>query len=331
MNFAIALTGPTASGKTALSFGIARRFGCEILSLDSMQIYRGMDIGTAKPTAAERASLPHHLIDVTDPGENFSAADYRDAALAETEKLAARGVLPLFVGGTGLYLSMLTRGVCPEVPGEDPAIRSALQKEYETEEGAGRVYARLCEVDPEAAAKTHKNNARRVIRALEIYEVTGKTKTEWDRASLEAEPPLCVCHLTLDAHRRETLSARIDRRVDEMMAQGLEKEVRDLVTSGRLSADTTAGGAIGYKEFFPYFSGERTLAETVEEIKLRSRQYAKRQLTWFRACADAHTLYIDTPDGTLRDPAELLAEAETVIADAIRDYKHANASAKETI
>ncbi len=304
---AIALTGPTASGKTALSLAIARALGCEIISLDSMQIYRGMDVGTAKATAAERAAVPHHMLDVVDPTDPFSAEDYRTAALECARDITARGLVPLFVGGTGLYLDTLMRGSAALSPPSDPALRDRLTSEGGTEEGRDRLYARLMEVDPASAEKTHKNNLRRVVRALEIFELTGMTKTHFDEASRVASPDISVLHFTLDFEDRELLYSRVDARVDEMMGEGLIDEVRALYERGMLDGDTTAAQAIGYKELLPYITGECDLDTAVSLIKLSTRRYAKRQLTWFRHNSDAVRVTVDR-DGKIRDGDDLLSE-----------------------
>lgn len=291
---ALALTGPTASGKTALSLEIARRIGCEIISLDSMQIYRGMDIGTAKATAEEQHAIPHHMLDIVDPTESFSAEDYRLRALECATDIIVRGKIPLFVGGTGLYLDTLMRGSSPLSPPSDLELRERLHKEGESEEGKDRLYARLCEVDPDTAAKTHKNNLRRVVRALEIFELTGRSKTYFDKASKAASPDVTLCHVTLDFSDRALLYSRVDARVDAMIEEGLVDEVRTLYRAGLLTEDSTAAQAIGYKELADYLRGESTLEEAIALIKLSTRRYAKRQLTWFRHNSDALCITADT-------------------------------------
>jgi len=296
---ALAITGPTASGKTALSLRVAEELGCEIISLDSMQIYRGMNIGTAKATEEERARAPHHLLDIAEPTEDFSAQSYREAALAAAEDITGRGKIPLFVGGTGLYLDTLLRASGEEAPESsqefcDKIIKSAGEDVNES------LWQRLLEVDPESAEKTHKNNLRRVVRALEIYERTGKTKSYFDRLTREAAPDIKIGIITLDFNNRENLYQRVNQRVDLMMEEGLLQEVRSLYRSGRLCCDSTAGQAIGYKELALYLSGVRSLSECLEDIKLSSRRYAKRQLTWFRHEKDAVRIFVDTPEGEMR-------------------------------
>ncbi len=312
---AIALTGPTASGKTALSLAVATKLGCEIISLDSMQIYRGMDIGTAKATESEQKVVPHHMIDVVSPTDSYSAEDYRADALKCARDITSRGKTPLFVGGTGLYLDTLIRGSNPLSPPADEKVRAGLMAIANEDGGAHRLWLRLCEVDPESAEKTHENNVRRVVRALEIYELTGKSKTYFDRLSKTASRDIDIKHLTLDFHNRETLYSRVNSRVDIMMSEGLVGEVEELYRAGLLNDDTTAAQAIGYKEIVSHLKGEITLEEAVELIKLSSRRYAKRQLTWFRHNEDAIHLFVDDENGEMRNTEELVGEAIGLFTD----------------
>lgn len=276
----VAVVGPTASGKTALAIELAKRFNGEIISCDSMQIYRGMDIGTAKPTEEEKCGIPHHMIDIVEPSEAFSAADYAPMARAAADDIISRGKLPIFCGGTGLYLdAVLTANEYADVE-TDLALRAALLADAERD-GAEALWERLNEVDPESAAAIHKNNVKRVARALEIYLSGGITKTEWDKRSRSKPAPYDPVILALNRDR-EALYARIDKRVDDMMGAGLENEVRELTESGRLPRGSTAAQAIGYKELISYFDGDCTLDEAVFTIKQSSRRYAKRQLTWLR-------------------------------------------------
>jgi len=275
-----AVVGPTASGKTALSIALAKQFDGEIISCDSMQIYRGMDIGTAKPTPDEMCGIPHHMIDILEPSESFSAAEYAPRAKSAVADILSRGKLPIFCGGTGLYLdAVLTDNDYADVE-TDPELRAALLADADRD-GPHALWERLRAVDPHAAAATHENNVKRVARALEIYLASGITKTEWDAKSRLREPPYDAVILALDWEREE-LYRRIDLRVDGMMEAGLPDEVRTLLESGRLTRNSSAAQAIGYKEFIDYFDGHITLAEAADQIKLASRRYAKRQLTWFR-------------------------------------------------
>lgn len=278
----LAIVGPTASGKTALSIRLAKALDGEIISCDSMQVYRGMDIGTAKPTVAEREGIPHHLIDIAEPSESFSVADYAPLAVKAIEEIAARGKLPIFCGGTGLYLdAVLTANEYSEA-GSDPALREALAREVE-EKGAVALWERLKLEDPVSAEAIHPNNVKRVIRALEIKLLTGVPKSEWDSRSRLAPSPYDAVVLGLFYPDRSVLYERIGRRVDIMMEEGLLAEVESLVSSGRLPHGSTAAQAIGYKEMLSYLDGEGTLEEAVETLKMATRRYAKRQITWFGA------------------------------------------------
>ncbi|MCI8387479.1 MAG: tRNA (adenosine(37)-N6)-dimethylallyltransferase MiaA [Clostridiales bacterium] len=289
--FIAAVVGPTASGKTALSIELAERLGGEIISCDSMQIYRGMDIGTAKPTVDEMRGIPHHMIDIIEPSERFSAADYAPLARAAADDIIARGKLPIFCGGTGLYLdAVLTANVYS--PGEtDETLRSELLQ-YAGQNSVDALWQRLNAVDPETAEAVHPNNVKRVARALEIYLTTGTPKSEWDRRSRLAPPPYQSVLFALDRPRDE-LYERIDSRVDIMLEAGLVDEVRGLVDSGRLPRVSTAAQAIGYKEIISFLDGETTLDAAVDEIKRSSRRYAKRQLTWFRREKSVNWLNMD--------------------------------------
>lgn len=308
MIFALAITGPTASGKTALSLALAERLNCEIISCDSMQIYRGMDIGTAKATAEERALIPHHLIDFLSPNENYSVESYRASAIECARDITSRGKLPLFVGGTGLYIDSVSRAQAQDAPESDPEYREKLLAGIKTDEDVCALWERLREVDPESAEKIHKNNIKRVIRALEIYDKTGKPKSRLDRESVELLGEVFVGMITFDFLDRELLYRRVDTRVDIMMEEGLLDEVKSLYGAGLLSSGT-ASAAIGYKELIECLEGRCTLSEAVENLKLASRRYAKRQLTWFRHEKGARVIYADTPDGKMKSAEQLLSEA----------------------
>ncbi len=312
-----AIVGPTASGKTALSLSLGEHLSAEIVSSDSMQIYRGMDIGTAKPTAEERARLPHHMLDVVEPTEPYSAAEYARAARAVIEDILARGKTPLLCGGTGLYLASLRRGGEEDpIPGET-AVRAALEREGEAPGGKEALHARLAAVDPVSAAATHQNNLRRVIRALEIYETTGIPKSEWDRRSQERPPDVPMTVIGLRFDDRALLYRRIDARVELMLRCGLLDEVHALVASGRLTPDTTAGQAIGYKELLSVLAGEMPLSLAPEAIKPATRRYAKRQMTWFSADPSVRWITVDREDGSLKTEAALTEEALAILAKAM--------------
>ncbi len=274
----IAVVGPTASGKTALAIEIAKRVNGEVVSCDSMQIYRHMDIGTAKPTTEEQKAVPHHMIDIVEPFESFNVADFTAAARQCIDALHNRGKAPVLAGGTGLYAdSIIENIVFPDI-GEAPEFCSEMLRLAETE-GNEAVHTLLAEKDPEAAEKIHPNNLRRVIRALEVCHLTGKTFTEYSReARREAVYDALIFGIDAD---RQVLYDRINRRVDKMLREGLEDEVRSLAEMG-IGRDTTAMQAIGYKELLDYFDGRVTLQEATEKIKMESRRYAKRQMTWFR-------------------------------------------------
>ena len=324
MIFTLAVTGPTASGKTALSLGLAEALSGEIISCDSMQIYKYMDVGTAKATPEEQKRAPHHMIDFLEPTETYSVEAYRASAVTLAEDITSRGRLPIFVGGTGLYLDSLLRAPQTDAPESDPEYRAKILSAINDENDVQRLWDRLNEVDPASAAEIHKNNIKRVIRALEIYDKTGVTKSELDRRSKTAARDVFVGMITLDFHNRETLYERVNLRVDIMMREGLFDEVRALYERGMLRPDTTAAQAIGYKEIVEHLEGKCTLGEVVENIKLASRRYAKRQLTWFRHCEGAVHLYCDDEDGRMRDGKDILAEAIAAFADFRRDFENSN-------
>jgi tRNA dimethylallyltransferase len=278
---ALILTGPTGSGKSRLALDLAERLGAEIVCMDSMTLYRGMDVGTAKPTAADRARVPHHLLDVLDPWESASVAWWLDRAAACVQDVARRGARALFVGGTPLYLKALLHGLF-DGPPADSALRRRLEEEAES---AGRqtLHDRLARLDPPTAARLHPNDLRRVVRALEVHELTGRPisawQTQWRGARNEEkeEESRCLC---LDLPR-EVLYQRIDQRVLAMFEQGLVEEVRALRALGQpLSRE--ASQALGYKELFDHLDGRASREDAVRAIQTRSRNFAKRQLTWFR-------------------------------------------------
>ena len=280
------ICGPTASGKTALAAELALRLDGEVVSADSMQVYRGMDIGTAKPTQGEMRGVPHHMLDVADPRENYSVARYVAQAVPIVDGILARGKLPIVAGGTGLYLDNLVAGrqFAPFAP--DSGLRERLQERVRTE-GLPALRRELERADPEAAGRIHPNDEKRTLRALEVYLATGKTITQHDRDSRALPNRYTPLTIALNFGERPWLWERIDRRVDHMMAQGLEGEVRGLLASG-VSRECTAMQAIGYKEIAAAIAEGRPAAEGAEEVKLRSRQYAKRQLTWFRRNRQAY-------------------------------------------
>jgi tRNA dimethylallyltransferase len=277
------LTGPTGSGKSQLGIELARGLDAEIISMDSMALYRGMDIGIAKPTREERARIPHHLLDVLDPWESANVAWWLDQAGQLTQEIESRGKRVLLVGGTPLYLKALLFGLCDSPPG-DESVRRRLEQEGE-QEGQQHLHGRLATVDPVSAARLHVNDLRRVVRALEVWELTGRPLSSWqtqwsgteDREGVSDVPRRCLC---LDLPRA-TLYERINRRVERMIEQGLVEEVQAL-RNLKHPLSREASQALGYKEMFSYLEGRASLAETVAVIQKRSRHFAKRQLTWFR-------------------------------------------------
>ncbi|MBR4873118.1 MAG: tRNA (adenosine(37)-N6)-dimethylallyltransferase MiaA [Clostridia bacterium] len=290
------IVGATASGKSALAMRIAEEIGGEIVSCDSMQIYRRMNIGTAKPTAEEQSRVRHHLIDVIEPWETFSCADYARLADEAIRDVIARGKTPIVCGGTGLYLDALLRGGLAEEADCDENYRNELNALAE-EKGNDYVHGLLRDLDPESADAIHPNNRKRVIRALEICRVTGRKKSEIDRENSAfdgAYEPLAVGLFYTD---RAVLYDRIDRRVDQMLREGLLDEVRALDAEGIFERSRTAAGAIGYKELLGFIRGEMTLAEASDTLKMATRRYAKRQCTWFGAKTYVERIDVDgVPD-----------------------------------
>lgn len=276
----LVICGPTASGKTALAVELALRHRGEVVSADSMQIYRRMDIGTAKPTPEEMGGVPHHMLDVADPEEDFSVARYVDMAAKCVDDILSRGKLPILAGGTGLYIDSLLSGrtFAPFQP--DSPLRGQLEEQLRREGGAAML-ARLAQVDPDSAARLHPNDEKRIVRALEVYQSTGKTITQHNLETQAIPPRYDALTLALAFERREDMWSRIDRRVDQMMDQGLVAEVQGLLDSG-VPAKCTAMQAIGYKEMAAALLSGGDVRAAAEEIQLRSRQYAKRQLTWFK-------------------------------------------------
>lgn len=287
----LCVVGPTASGKTKMAVALARRFGGEVVSVDSMQIYRGMTIGTAAPTAAEMEGVPHHMIAVADPAEQWSAARFCQAADACIQDILSRGKLPVLAGGTGLYLDALIRGDDFAPGSQGGEVRLRLQRELR-EQGPEALLERLRTVDPETAGRLHLRDEKRILRALEIYEQTGEPMSLRDRRGRQRPDRYEALYIGLSFRDREDLRQRIDRRVDDMVRQGLLQEVQALLDSG-LPRDATALQAIGYKQFLAVADGAATTDQAVEEVKLRSRQYAKRQLTWLRRNPDIHWILWD--------------------------------------
>lgn len=293
------IVGPTASGKTGAAIALARKIGGEIVSCDSMQIYKGMDILSAKPTAQECAAAPHHMISLLEPTEKCTAARFRDMANPVIKDLFARGKQPILCGGTGLYIDAITKPRSFALEG-DEALRARLMQ---MERSA--LHARLQEVDPQSAARLHENDVRRVVRALEVYILTGNTMTEIAQRDAAQEAPFDARLFALD-WPREILYARIDQRVDEMVASGMIEEVRGLMQDGAMHP--TALQALGYKEILLALREEISMEEAIARVKQGSRNYAKRQLTWFRR--DARIRWISAQGKTAEEIAECILALE---------------------
>lgn len=275
----IVITGPTASGKTAMSVEVAKVLGAEIVNADSMQIYKYMDIGTAKPTVEERQGVPHHLIDIVNPDEQFSVARYCQCAKQAIDSIHAKGKPAVMVGGTGLYVDSLVNNIQFSEIEPDEQYRTKMDL-LADEKGNGHIYNMLMEIDPGSAKKISVSDRKRIIRALEVYHLTGKTITWHNEQSKSVPSPYNTTMFAIDVER-EVLYDKINRRVDIMMDMGLLEEVKSIIDMG-IGKDTTAMQAIGYKEIVQYLDGEITLEEAVDKIKQGSRRYAKRQLTWYR-------------------------------------------------
>ena len=303
----VCVAGPTASGKTRLGVLLAQRYDGEIVSADSMQIYRGMVIGTAAPTAEEREGIPHHMIGIADPTEAWSAGRYARAAIPIVDDILSRGKLPIVVGGTGLWMEALVRGRT-FAPGQaGGAVREALVRELKAG-GMAPLLAELRQVDPVSAAKRHPSDEKRILRALEVFRETGRPLSQLNAQEAARPPRYDAVTIALRWADREKQRALIGQRVDEMVAQGLLREVRALLTS--VPRDATALQAIGYKEFSGVLDGTCTEEEAIAMVKLRSRQYAKRQLTWLRHVPDVHWIEWEEErdfDRALRISTEILS------------------------
>ena len=304
MNNLICIAGPTASGKTALSIALAKELDAEVVSCDSMQVYRRMDIGTAKPTLEEREGIIHHMLDVAEPDEDFSVSRYCNMASPIIDDILARGKTAIIVGGTGLYMDNLIKGT-DFAPFPSTGVRERLESEPIED-----VYARLQTIDPEAAARLHLSDKKRIIRAMEVYLETGETITEHDRRTQAIPPKYSPLWFALEDEDRTDLYNRIDRRVGLMLEMGLMDEIRNLLASGT-PAKSTAMQAIGYKEFIDALEGRCTIEEAADQVRQSSRRYAKRQLTWFRRNSAIHWLRRAPGMGT----EEILSMARQVLHD----------------
>ncbi len=295
MKKVIVITGPTATGKTALSVKLAKELDGEIVSADSIQIYKKLDIGSAKPDKDEMCGIPHHLMDFLEPDDEYSVADFVKDAKEKIDDILARNKVPIVVGGTGLYISSLVDNIEFGKNSGDTTVRERLQQELENL-GIDAMYERLLKIDPISAEAIHKNNTKRVIRAIEIFETTGKTRTEHEAESKRNKSPYDFCLVALSCDR-ELMYQRINRRVDIMKDQGLFKEVRGLLDKG-IAPDAQSMQGIGYKEAVMAITGEITEEESIELIKKNSRNYAKRQLTWFKR---GNYMWFDCLDENLYD------------------------------
>lgn len=304
----LAVVGPTASGKTALAVELAKRLGGEIVSADSMQIYKGMDIASAKPTEAEKQGIPHHMMDFLPPETPYSVAEYVKAARACILEIHKRQKLPILVGGTGLYVDSLLTGTRFIETETDFDLRARLETEFDAL-GGEKMLEKLAAFDRDSAARLHPNNRKRIIRAFEVYTLTGKTMTEALAASREKPSPFTPCYIGIAYENREILYDRINRRVDIMLENGLLAEARAFFQG----TPDTAAQAIGYKELKPYLDGVLSLDEAVENLKRATRNYAKRQITWFKRNPQIHWIYADTcSKQALLAQAITFAETETL-------------------
>lgn len=282
------LTGATAVGKTAVGVALAKRLGAEIISLDSMSIYRGMDIGTAKPSAADRAAVPHHLLDIVDPTDDYSVSQYVEAARVIAADIRARSREVLFVGGTPLYLKSLLRGLF-DGPPADWRLRQEIEQEL-AHSGEEALYKRLAQIDPVAASHIHPHDTRRLIRALEVYRATGEPISH-QQMQFEDGRPADQCRVFVLRRRREELHQRIEGRVEAMIDVGLVDEVKQLTGEGR-ELSRTARQAVGYREAIEFLAGEHDREQMVARIKARTRRFAKRQGTWFRSLSECRLVDI---------------------------------------
>ncbi len=308
MNNIICIAGPTASGKTALAVELAKELNGEVISCDSMQVYRRMDIGTAKPSFEEMQGIVHHMIDVADPEEDFSVSRYCTMATPILDDILSRGKVAIIAGGTGLYMDSLIRGN-DFAPYPATGARERLEAQAD-EMGMEFMLAKLHQIDPDSAARLHLADRKRIIRALEVFEETGETITAHNKRTQSIPARYSPLWLGLDFNPRQLLYDRIDLRVSMMLEQGLEREIRDLLASG-IPAKCTAMQAIGYKEFVAALEGSTTLEEAADEVRKSSRHYAKRQLTWFRRNQSIHWLTRTANDGF----EEILQKARQVLAN----------------
>lgn len=308
MNNIICIAGPTASGKTALAVALAKELNGEVVSCDSMQVYKRMDIGTAKPTLEEMQGIPHHMIDVAEPWEDFSVSRYCEMAAPIVDDILSRGKTAVIAGGTGLYMDSLVRGSA-FAPFPATGVRERLEAQADAE-GMEAMLSRLRAVDPDSAQRLHLSDRKRILRALEVYLETGETITEHNRKTQAVPPRYSPIWLGLDFAQRSELYRRIDLRVSLMLQQGLVEEIRGLLADG-IPEKATAMQAIGYKEFVDALDGRCTIEEAADQVRQSSRRYAKRQLTWFRRNKAIHWLIRETGD----TGREILENARRIVSD----------------
>lgn len=308
MNNIICIAGPTASGKSALAVELAKAVNGEVVSCDSMQVYKGMDIGTAKPTLSDMQGIVHHMLDVAEPWEEFSVSRYCELACPIVDDIIARGKTAIIAGGTGLYMDALIRGN-RFAPSPSTRLREKLEAQADSE-GMEAMLTQLRSIDPEAAARLHLKDRKRIIRALEVYYDTGETITEHNRRTQSVPPKYNAIWFALNDEQRETLYARINSRVETMLSNGLLDEIQHLLKSG-IPEKCTAMQAIGYKEYVDVLLGRCTIADATTRVQQASRHYAKRQLTWFRRNPAIHWLYRKTGENT----QEILVRARQILTD----------------
>ena len=302
----VCIVGPTASGKTGLSISLAKEFDAEVISCDSMQLYKHMNIGTAKPTKEEMDGVVHHLIDIIEPSQEFSLAQYVTLAKEKIQEITARNKRVILVGGTGLYYSSLIDNVSLSPIESDKELRDEIEREYD-EKGASEMLFRLKEFDPVLAEKLHENDKTRIVRAFEVFRKTGVALSEHQRLSKLSPSPFDACVIGLNFSQRDLLYSRIDKRVDLMFENGLIEEAKEMF-SKQLSG--TASQAIAYKELFPYYRNEKDLEECKEFLKMQSRRYAKRQLTWFRHDKKINWINVDCEKDVLSKAKEIIKTSD---------------------
>ena len=305
----LCIAGPTASGKSAIARTIAEKWPCEIINVDSATIYRGMDIGTAKPTRQERATISHHLLDILDPLESYSAAAFRRDALVCVQQIRARGRLPVLVGGTMLYFKALREGL-NDLPAANAEIRKELEL-HAAQLGWPAMHAQLRAIDPDTAARLSPNDSQRIQRALEIWHISGKSMSELLSAPQQSDQPLATMTISLEPAQRGNLHQRIALRFDEMLREGLVEEVRGLRVRGDLHTDLPSVRCVGYRQLWSMLEGETTLEQARDQAIAATRQLAKRQLTWLRSLPDRLTVEADAPDA--------LEQALTIVSRLIDD------------